>query len=238
MTSFAPALALAAALAAASATPAAAAERRYSVTDFDRIVVEGPFAVRLDTDRSPSATATGSPQALEGVSIEVQGRTLRVRPNRSAWGGYPGAATAPATIALSTHGIRAASVNGAGQLILGRVGGLRLDLAVQGTGRIAAREVAADALHVALIGSGRIELAGTAREIRADVHGWADLDAAALTVQGATLVTDTAGRIALTAARQATVTAAGIGEIDIAGTPACTVRGPSAGQVRCGTGRR
>lgn len=31
------------------AMPAHAAERRYSITDFDRIVVEGPFVVRCGT---------------------------------------------------------------------------------------------------------------------------------------------------------------------------------------------
>jgi hypothetical protein len=36
-------------LAFALALPAAAAERRYPITDFDRIVVEGPFIVRLTT---------------------------------------------------------------------------------------------------------------------------------------------------------------------------------------------
>jgi hypothetical protein len=231
-------LALAALSIAVAAAPAAAAERRFTITDFDRIVVEGPYTVRLDTGRAPSASATGSAQALDAVAIDVEGRTLRVRSNRSAWGGYPGAAAAPATIALSSHSIRAASVNGAGQLLLGRVGGLRLDLNVQGTGRIAAPEIAADQLVLGLIGSGRMELAGSAREIRASVHGWTDLDGAALTSQGLVLITDTAGRVALSAARQATVTAAGIGEVEISGTAACTVHGVSAGQVRCGSARR
>ena len=215
------------------AAPAGAAERRYSVTDFDRIVVEGPFTVRLSTGRPSSALATGSADALDRVSVEVQGRTLRVRPNRSAWGGYPGAAAAPAVIDLTTRDLRAASVNGAGSLAIDRAGGLRLDLAVEGTGRIAAPAIAADTLVIGLIGSGRIQLAGTARELRASVHGWADLDAAALRSQSVTITTDSAGRIAAAAERQATVTATGLGEVEIVGAPACTVRGLSAAQVRC-----
>jgi hypothetical protein len=222
------------ALAAVSASPSLAAERTYSVTDFDRVVVEGPFTVRLATGRNSSAAATGSQQALDRFSIEVQGRTLRVRPNRSAWGGYPGAAVGPVAIEIATRDLRAASVNGAGSLSIDRAGGLRLDLTVEGAGRIAAPALSADLLVVSTIGSGRLQLGGTARELRASVHGWADLDASALTAQGATIVTDSAGRIAVSVARQATVTASGIGEVDIAGTPACTVRGLSAGQVRCG----
>jgi hypothetical protein len=225
------------ALAAALAAPAAAAERRYSVTDFDRVVVEGPFNVRLATGRnSSSALATGSQQALDRVSLEVQGRTLRIRPNRAAWGGYPGAAVGPVAIELGTRDLRAAAVNGAGSLSIDRAGGLRLDLTVEGAGRIAAPALSADVLVVSTIGSGRLQLGGTARELRASVHGWADLDAAALRTQGATIVTDSAGRIAVGVERQATVTASGIGEVDVLGSPACTVRGLSAGQVRCGNG--
>ncbi|HYJ30166.1 MAG TPA: head GIN domain-containing protein [Allosphingosinicella sp.] len=226
------------ALAVACSAPAAAAERNYSVTDFDRIIVEGPFTVRLATGRPSSARASGVQAALDRVSLEVQGRTLRVRPNRSAWGGYPGAASGPVAIEISTRELRSASVNGAGSLSIDRAGGLRLDLAVEGSGRITAPALAADTLNVAMIGSGRIEVAGTAGELRASVHGWGDLDASALRTQGATIVTDTAGRVAVAVARQATVTASGIGEVAILGSPACTVRGPSAAQVTCGNGQR
>jgi hypothetical protein len=225
------------ALAAACSAPADAAERNYSVTDFDRIVVEGPFTVRLATGRPSSARATGAQGALDRVSLEVQGRTLRVRPNRSAWGGYPGAASGPVSIEVSMRELRSATVNGAGSLSIDRAGGLRLDLTLEGSGRIAAPALAADTLILSMIGSGRIEVAGTAGELRASVHGWGDLDASALRTQGATIVTDTAGRVAVAVARQASVTASGIGEVEIVGSPACTVRGPSAAQVRCGDGR-
>jgi hypothetical protein len=221
------------------AAPAAAGERRFTVTEFDRVVIEGPFQVRVSTGRSPGAAATGTEQALDRVSIDVQGSTLRVRPNRSAWGGYPGGATGPVTIELSTRILRAATVNGAGSLTLGPLQRLlRLDLSVEGSGRIAAPDVEADTLVVGLIGSGRINVAGRAAQLRASVYGSAELDASALTAQGANIVTDSAGRISAMVAREARVSASGIGEVDIAGAAACTVTGLSAGQVRCGSGAR
>jgi hypothetical protein len=226
-------LALAAALA-LPAAPAAAAERSYSVTDFDRIVVEGPYTVRLATGRPSSATATGSAQALERVSIEVTGRTLRIRPNRSLSGSASGPASGPVSIAVSTRELRAATVTGPADLAIDRSSGLRLELSLEGTGRIAIPRVSADNLVVGIIGSGRIQLAGTAKELRASVHGWADLDASALTAQGANVVTDSAGRVAVTVAREAAVTSNGIGEVEILGRASCTVSGLSAASVRCG----
>lgn len=224
------------ALAAALAAPAAAAERTYSVTDFDRVRIEGPFAVRLTSGRPAAASATGSQQALDRVSITVESGVLRIRPNRSAWSADPGAASGPVTIEISTRAVRAATVLGAGSLAMDRASGMRVDLNVEGSGRIAVPAVAVDRLVVGLIGSGRIQIAGTAADLRASVHGWADLDAGALRAQAAQVVTDSAGRVAVGVEREATVTASGIGEVEILGAAACTLRGPSAGQVRCGTG--
>jgi hypothetical protein len=226
------------ALAAAFAVPAAAAERTYSVTDFDRVSIEGPFTVRLTSGRPAAASATGSQHALDRISIAVESGVLRIRPNRSAWSGDPGAASGPVAIEISTRALRAATVLGAGSLAIDRASGMRVDLTVEGSGRIAVPTVAVDRLVVGMIGSGRIQIAGTAADLRASVHGWADLDAGALRAQAAQIVTDTAGRIAVGVERQATVTASGIGEVDIVGAPACTLRGLSAAQVRCGGGPR
>jgi hypothetical protein len=222
------------ALAAASA-PAAAAERRYMVTDFDRVQVEGPYEVTLATGRPSGATATGSQTAIDRVSVEVQGRTLHVRPNRAAWGGYPGQPIGTVRIAATTRELRGGLVTGPGSLVIDRAGGLRLDLNVSGSGRLGVAAVAADQLVVGLAGSGKIMLGGKARQIRASIQGTGDLDAASLRADDADIGADTAGTIALTALRTAKVRANGIGIVEIGGTPACTVTGLGAGGVRCGT---
>ncbi|MGH6783519.1 MAG: GIN domain-containing protein, partial [Sphingomicrobium sp.] len=54
----------------------APAQRNYSVTNFDRIRVDGPYEVRLKTNVAPYARASGAQASLEGVSIKVEGRTL------------------------------------------------------------------------------------------------------------------------------------------------------------------
>lgn len=226
------ALSLAAALAAA--LPAAAAERRYTVTDFDRVQVEGPYHVVLATGRASGVVASGSQQALERVSIDVQGRTLRIRANRSAWGGYPGDPVGTVEIAASTRDLRAGIVTGSGSLTVDEAQGLRLDLSVSGSGQLIVQQVKADNLVVGLLGSGRIAVAGSAKSMRATIQGSGDLDAAALGVDDLTLTADTAGTIAVRAARAAKVTAIGPGDVTIEGKASCTLSGPAAAMVACG----
>ena len=218
---------------AAAAAPAAAAERRYSVTDFDRVVVEGPYIVRLSAGRSSTAVASGSQGALDRVSIDVSGQTLRIRRNRNYWGGNPGAHEGPLEIDLTTRGLRSARVIGPGRLELDRAEGLRVDLVVEGSGTLSVAEIAADNLSLGLAGAGRIELAGTTETLTADIQGTGDVAAASLEAETARITTTTTGTIALAVRREVEVNALGLGEVRILGTPACNLRGPNAALVSC-----
>lgn len=223
-----------AALAAALASSASAAERRYTVTDFDRIQVEGPFQVTLATGRASSATASGTSQALDRVSIEVQGRTLKVRPNRSAWGGYPGEGAGPVTILVTTHGLRGASVTGSGSIAIDKASAMRFEASVSGSGRLSVAAVQADMLTLGLLGAGKIAMAGKAKQLRATVQGSGDLDASSLIAEDAEINADTAGEISLGVRRAAKVTASGSGDTRIVGTPSCTTKVLGSGRVLCG----
>ena len=220
-----------------AAAPAAAAERSYSVTDFDRVQVDGPYQVSLTTGLSSSARATGSVGALDRVSVEVQGRTLRIRVNRSGWGGYPGDRAGPVVIQVTTRNVVAAGVTGSGGLAIDKTSGIRLDLSVSGSGRLGVASLNADSLGVSLLGSGRIAVGGQAKQMRATIQGSGDLDARSLTAQDATIFADTAGTITLGAARTAKVTATGPGDVEILGDPSCTLLGVAAESVKCGTPR-
>lgn len=217
------------------AAPAGAADRRFTVTDFDRVQIDGPFEVVLVTGKGSSAKASGSAQALDRVSVEVQGRTLRVSPDHSAWGGYPGEGAGPVKIELSTHDIRSASVAGSGSLSIDRARAMRFDIAVAGSGRVAIGRIEADRLDLGLLGSGTIAVAGKVKSLQATVQGSGNLDAAALVAEDATINADTAGTIHVGVKRAAKVEATGQGDTRIIGTPACTVNALGSGRVACGT---
>lgn len=216
------------------ALPAAAADRRYAVADFDRVVVEGPNAVRLTVGAPSSAIGSGTPQALDAVSVEVQGTTLRIRRNRNAGSADTRRTPEPATIVLTTRNLRSARVVGSGVVRLAGARGLRVDFTVEGSGQIVAERVAADNLSLGLRGTGSLEVRGTAGILTADIQGSGSVAGEALVAETATVAATTSGEIALTVRRSATVTANGLGSVTILGTPACTVRGLGAGAVRCG----
>src|SRR3954454_579198 len=111
---------------------ATAAERTYAVSDFDRIQVEGPFQVVVATGHSTRVRATGAADALERLSVEVEGRTLHVRVNRSAWGGYPGQTPGPVRVEAATIDLARAAVLGSGSLTIDKLRGLRIDLSMGG----------------------------------------------------------------------------------------------------------
>jgi Protein of unknown function (DUF2807). len=223
------------ALAAVAASgPALAAERRITVTDYDRVQVEGPFTVTLATGKPNAAVVTGDGAALDRVSIDVQGKTLRVRANRSAWGGYPGEDPGPVTIALATHDLSGASVTGSGSLDIDKARAMRFELGVSGSGRIRLASVESDILILGLLGSGRISIDGKTKSLRATIQGSGDLDAGGLTAQDANIQSDTSGTVTLAAAHSAAIVATGPGDVTVTGNPSCTVKMMGSGRVSCG----
>lgn len=206
------------------ATPATAATRSYTVTSFDRVRVDGPYSVQLTTRRSPFARASGSAQALEGLSLRVEGRTLVIRRNTSAWGGYPGQAQDPLEISVGTHELSSASLNGAGTLLIDRVEGLTFALSAQGAGRAEIGEVQADRLVVALSGTVISRVAGKTLKLTAIVRGASSLDASGLAVKDALLSAEGPAQLAAAASDTARVDASGTAQVALTGRPACTLR--------------
>jgi len=214
--------------------PAAAAERTYSVTDFDRVQVEGPYEVNLVVGRPSAARASGSQLALDRLSVEVQGRTLKIRYNQFAWGSQARMPAEPVRIDVAARSLRGATLIGSGNLTLSGAQGLKLELGLSGAGRIEARDVQADNLILQLRGSGQALLSGAAKQFRATIQGSGDLDATSLQAEDASLSAATHGSIRVSARRSATVVASGQGEVEILGAKACTISGQTAARVKCG----
>jgi hypothetical protein len=208
----------------ASAAPAGAATRNFGITDFQKVRVDGPFAVKLSTGVAPFARATGSTAALDRVAVEVRGNTLVVHNNLDSWGGYPGQNVGPVTIELGTHDLSAAWLNGSGIIAIDRVKGLSFDLSVQGSGLGEIAQVSVDQLNVSVVGTASARLAGQAAKVTAVIRGISSLDASALSAKDATLGADGAATISATIGNSVTVDANGPATIRLGGRPSCTLR--------------
>lgn len=207
------------------AAPAAAAERNYSVTSFNRIRVDGPYQVTVRTNVAPFARASGSQASLDGVSIRVEGRTLVVRADTSGgWGGYPGEGRGPVTIELGTHDLTTAWVNGAGALFIDKVKGLSFDLAIQGAGVMRIDSADVDQLKIGLSGTASARLSGRAAKVTATVRGASSLDAETLAVKDAVIGAEGPAMIRANVTGTAKVDALGLASVALAGSPSCTTK--------------
>ena len=204
--------------------PSDAATRNFGVNGFDRIRVDGPYKVRLATGVAPFAAASGSPHALDGVAVEVQGRTLIVHSNRSSWGGYPGQDSGPVEISVGTHELTTAWLNGDGSLEIDKVGGLSFDVAIQGSGAVGIAQANVDQLRVAVAGAGSATLAGRASRMTAVVRGMSTLDAGRLETKDATIGAQGPATVAANVTNAATIDGSGVATITLTGNPACTAK--------------
>lgn len=222
-------------LLAAGAAPAAE-ERRVLLTGFDRIRVDGPFAVHVVAG-SPGATISGDRRAIERVSVRNQGGVLVVSRGTQTSEGWSGS-EAMATVTVAVPRLRTANINGGGKLEIDRIEGQRVELGINGAGSLRVAQLAADQLVTTLTGTGLIELgAGTARTARFMNYGAGSIDAAGLAVNDLTVHSQSAGDGNFTARFTASLSVLGTGAVRVAGNAACKIAGP--GPASCvKTGRR
>lgn len=134
-------------------------------------------------------------------------------------------------IAVGTHELATAWLNGSGGLAIDAVKGQAFELAVSGSGAAEIGKLRVDRLRVAVSGSARVALGGSAETVTLSVSGPSGLDAAALTAKAASIAAQGPATIKLTATGTAKVDANGLSTVELAGGPACSIRPTSSGEV-------
>lgn len=226
------------AVGALASVPGVAADRAMTVTDFDRLRVDGAFRVEVMAGRATSALISGTGDAVAATIVDVQGRTLTIRRNRVNWTGGSTQTAQPATIRITVPALTSVGVSGAATVIIDRMAGMRVSVSQEGTGKLSVAKLTADKLDVAVVGSGTVELSGKVAGMTAILRGAVALDAGKLTVADLKLTSENAGIAMLTAARSADVNATGSGSVTVLGKPACTVRNIGSGSVVCGASKQ
>lgn len=203
--------------------PAGAATRNFGITSFEKVRIDGPYKVSVSTGVAPFAKASGSPAALDRVAIEVRGDTLVVHSN-SSWGGYAGADPGPIEIALGTHDLSSAWINGSGSLSIDKVKGLSFALSMQGSGAGEIGHAAVDQLNLNVLGTASLKIAGHAGKLVALVRGVSSLDAAGLSTPNADISAEGTATVAAAVTDIARVSAWGPATIRLTGKPSCTLK--------------
>ena len=214
--------------------PAFAAERGYTVTDFDRIELVGPFVVTVETGKAPSVRATGAATAIDRLRIDQRGRMLRISVNAGGWGGWPGERPPVPTIRVTVPGLRDASVNGGGKLAITKMRAQLVRLSVSGSGELSVSGLETDRLSATMLGSGSFVLGGKAQTGRVTNEGSGSIKGDALIVGNVDLVSNSAGPSTVGSNKTAKVHSTGSGTVTILGKPACSVTAVGSGEVVCG----
>ncbi len=200
-----------------AATPSLAAERRFTITSFDRIRMEAPFDVVLATNKSPNAKAEGPAGALDLVDLQVEGRTLIVR-QRSSTGART---SAPIRLTIATPDLTTATVVGTGRLQIDRMTGLTVNLALAGPGLLKVADLRADRLNLVAGGSGAVALAGAVKTGNVLAEGSVVVDAGALGAEELVLVATGNSELRAAARRTVKVTASGAATVPLQSPVAC-----------------
>lgn len=212
----------------AASVPALAATRSYTITSFDTIRVEGPYAVSVRVGGASFARASGAQRGVDAVSLRVEGRTLYVRADRStprsAFAGGDSAGSGPVVIAVGTPDLAQAMLNGAGSLAIDRLRRLEFVLTISGSGSASVARAELDRLRVSLSGAGAATIAGRAKQFSATVRGAGSLDAGALASRDATLSVLGPASVKASVSNSAKVTASGTAAVALTGGAACELK--------------
>lgn len=217
-----------------AASPVSAADKRYGLTSFETIEVNADVAVEVVTRAPVSAVATGTPDALDRLSVEARDGRLVISERK-----FPGdenrrAPRGGVTIRVNAANLRSASVSGAGSLQIDRLKGTRVTIGLRGPGRLTVGAIDTDRLSVLMIGNGTMTLAGAAKTAQMTLSGAGVFDAGTLSVGELSFESEGAGDHVVRAVKLAKVTARGIGKTVVLGKPVCTVRNIGNASVTCG----
>ncbi|MGB5725482.1 MAG: DUF2807 domain-containing protein [Parasphingorhabdus sp.] len=217
---------------------AQAAERTFSLFGFDDIRIGNGVDVVLTSGKGPLARAEGDTrELLDRVSLQKNGKQLVVSVRPRSLGGNDYDADRPVTLYLSSYAISNISHLGSGLVTLDKLSGRTPRVRLGGFGTLQIDAVDADRLDLAMTGGGQINIAGKARDARIELQGASMFESPDLTVEKLTLVQRGPARSRLTVKREAIITNNGTGQIDIAGTPNCTVRTDGAAEIVCNPDR-
>jgi len=175
---------------------AASEDRQTSV--FERVEVDGSFAVEITVGPVQSVRVEADANLLPIITTEVADATLKVASKQNY------STTSPLRVTVTAP----------------KLTGVRL----AGSGSVRVAGISGDAFTAGLSGSGKIQLAGSAASLTADMNGSGSLAASELTTRAVTVSMVGSGLAEVHASDQVTAAVTGSGAVKYAGGAAAVTR--------------
>lgn len=208
-------------------------ERRFLSAGFDGLRVIGPYEVEV-VPGSPGATASGDREALDGVSVWVEGGTLVISgPLVALVRGAP-VRRAPLKLRVATTGLRAVAAFDGAAIAIGDIHTRRLDLQASGDAALRVGTLDVEELNLTSDTGGNISITGKADRLHLHGGDAARVVADKLTAGEAVLDWSSPNPLRIAVRYAASVSNYGKGQVTVIGKPECRVRG--GGPVRCNNG--
>lgn len=222
----------AAVVAACLASSAQAAERKFMVSSFDKLIVEGDLNVQLTTGKAPSAIASGEKRAVDTVNIERSGTTVTVRYRPSAV--TRSKTGEPVTLTLTTHNIGTIILRGSAVMTADTVKAPNSRVEIIGAGSLTINDIKSDKLISIVQGSAKFAIAkGAVATGDMLIDGAADIAAPDLIFNELRLIQNGQAKSLLRAERKVEISTAGSGSVEILGKATCFIREAGNAKIRC-----
>lgn len=215
-----------------------AAERKFTLSAFDKVRVEGDVAVEITSGAAPFALASGDVRALEALTVTVQGGTVTIRRARrnipTEARNRPVSAVGLPLVRLSARAVQSLTVLGHGSARIDRLSGARPSVTMDGGGSVDIGTLDADRVALNVNGGGSLKVSGTAGSARAVMLGAGAIEGRGLRLSGLDFIGEGPVRARLMVDGAARIAVKGDADVQIDGTAVCTVRETGTNLIRCG----
>ncbi len=219
-------------LATAASTAAAAAERSFPVSGFDRVNASGSEDVTITTGKTASVLATStSSDHLDRLDIRVEGGVLKIGHKGSGWGSWGNDKT---RITITMPALKGLKLSGSGDVMADKGTGPAFGVEIAGSGDVRVGSVDSTDVALSTSGSGDIHLGGRCTNLRVSIAGSGDMLLDGLSCANADVRVAGSGDVTAQASTTAKVSVFGSGDVRIAGRARCQISKSGSGDVVCG----
>ena len=214
-----------------AAASVSAADQRFSIGNYDELIVEGDIIVNLETGKAPSAKAQGPRDRLSALRVERQGNVLRIRSVALQSGQSD---KGPVTISVTGRNIKRVALIGSGKISANMLDAETTRIELRGSGSIEVASLKAFKLISMIAGNGRLNI------VKADVvntelaiDGGASFISAGFVTQNLKLVHNGPASTLMTVSNNAEINNTGAGSITIEGSGTCNVLKAGSATINC-----